>query len=184
MGKHLIRNCLGWHSPLATLATGARHEQGFQGIPAERLELLRESAVLHDIGKLGVEERILNKVEPLTDAEWAAVRKHPVIAEDILAPILLNKELLAVIRGHHERYDGAGYPDGLKGSSIRLFAQILSVADSYDAMTSLRSYRPAFKHEKAMEELIRHRNSQFSGEIVDAFITVMNERASGGGSRV
>ncbi len=145
------------------------------GLPPEDVELLRETAVLHDIGKLGIEERILNKAERLTETEWESIRKHPVIGEEILSPLLLNKELLAVIRSHHERYDGTGYPDRISGESIRLFAQILAVADSFDAMTSPRSYRPAMEVQRALDEIFRNRGTQFSPRVVDTFISMIRE---------
>lgn len=145
------------------------------GFSQEKTELLKETGVLHDIGKLGVQESILNKKEKLTEEEWEMIRRHPVIGEDILKPVLLNPEMLAIVRGHHERYDGKGYPDKLSGQNINIFAQILSVADAYDAMTSPRAYRSAFGKEKAIEELDENRGTQFNPEIVDAFLQVLQE---------
>jgi putative nucleotidyltransferase with HDIG domain len=147
------------------------------GFPAEKVELLKETAVLHDIGKLGIEERILNKNEKLTEEEWLIIRKHPIIGEDILSPVLLNKEILAVVRGHHERHDGKGYPDKLSGANISVFTQILSVSDAFDAMTSPRSYRPAMNREKAIEEIRRNKGAQFNPEIADLFIKLLKEEA-------
>ncbi|MGE5309193.1 MAG: HD domain-containing phosphohydrolase, partial [Deltaproteobacteria bacterium] len=149
-------------------------------LPPEQVELLRETAVLHDIGKLGIEERILHKKEKLTDEEWDKIRRHPIIGEEILAPILLNKELISIVRSHHERYDGQGYPDRLAGASIKLFAQILTVADSYDAMTSPRSYRPAMHMDKAIDELVSNRGSHFAPRIVDVFVELLNEEIKNG----
>jgi putative nucleotidyltransferase with HDIG domain len=145
------------------------------GFPLEKAELLKETAVLHDIGKLGIEERILNKEEKLTDEEWELIRKHPIIGEDILRPVLLNREILAVVRGHHERHDGKGYPDRLSGEDISVFTQILSVSDAFDAMTSPRSYRPAMNRERAMEELRRNKGAQFNPKVVDVLIKVLEE---------
>lgn len=145
------------------------------GCSEERLELLKEVAVLHDIGKLGVPESILNKKEKLTDDEWEIVRKHPLIGEDILRPVLLNEEMLVIIRGHHERFDGKGYPDRLTGENINLFAQIISVADAYDAMTSTRAYRPALSKQKAMEELVNNKGTQFDPKVVEVFLKVLEE---------
>jgi putative nucleotidyltransferase with HDIG domain len=145
------------------------------GLPQDKAQLVRETALLHDIGKFGVKESILNKKESLTEEEWETIRKHPVIGEEILKPILLNEEMQGIVREHHERFDGKGYPDRLKGDKINLLAQILSVADSYDAMTSSRAYRPAFTKEKAIEELKKASGSQFNPKVVDAFIEVLRE---------
>ncbi|MDD5594948.1 MAG: HD domain-containing protein [Candidatus Omnitrophica bacterium] len=145
------------------------------GLSPEKMELLHETAMLHDIGKLGIQENILNKKENLTQEEWELIKKHPVIGEDILRPIMLNPDLLSIVRGHHERFDGKGYPDKLSGDNIHLFAQILSVIDSYDAMTSSRAYRAAFSKEQAIEELKRNKGSQFNPRIVDVFVKILEE---------
>ncbi|MDD2752500.1 MAG: HD domain-containing protein [Candidatus Omnitrophica bacterium] len=145
------------------------------GLSPEKMELLHETAVLHDIGKLGIQENILNKKESLTPEEWELIKKHPVIGEDILRPIMINPEMLSIVRGHHERFDGTGYPDKLSGNNIHLFAQILSIIDSYDAMTSVRAYRPAFTKERAIEELRRNKGSQFNPRIVDVFVKILEE---------
>jgi putative nucleotidyltransferase with HDIG domain len=147
------------------------------GFAAERVELLKQTAMLHDIGKLGIEDRILNKEGKLTDEEWETIRKHPIIGEDILSPILLNKEMLAMVRGHHERHDGRGYPDKIGSPHISVFTQILTIADSFDAMTSPRSYRPAMNREKAIGELKANKGAQFSPEIVEIFINLLKEEA-------
>lgn len=145
------------------------------GYSEDRLELLKEVAVLHDIGKLGVQESILNKKEKLTDEEWEMVRKHPLIGEDMLRPVLLNEEMLAIIRGHHERFDGRGYPDKLSGANINLLAQIISVVDTYDAITSNRAYRPALSKGEAMEELKKNSGTQFDPRVVDIFLKILKE---------
>lgn len=149
------------------------------GLPPEKVELLRETAELHDIGKLGIQESILNKKEKLTAQEWELIKQHPIIGEDILRPILLTEEMLAIVRGHHERYDGTGYPDKLSGKNINLFAQILAVVDVYDAMTSPRAYRPALSQQKAIEELQKNSGSQFNPEIVANFLQVLAEQSTG-----
>ncbi|MDD4899352.1 MAG: HD domain-containing protein [Candidatus Omnitrophica bacterium] len=145
------------------------------GLSPEKMELLHETAVLHDIGKLGIQENVLNKKEKLTPEEWELIKKHPVIGEDILRPIMINPEMLAIVRGHHERFDGTGYPDKLSGNNIHLFAQILSIIDSYDAMTSVRAYRPALSKEQAIEELKRSKGTQFNPRIVDVFVKILEE---------
>lgn len=145
------------------------------GVSSEKIEMIEQSALLHDIGKLGIHEGILGKKGPLTPDEWEMLRNHPVIGEEILRPVLLDPEMLAIVRGHHERYDGTGYPDRLAGDGIHLFTQILSVADAFDAMTSTRPYRGALNREQAIEELKKNRGVQFSPKIVDAFIQCLRE---------
>jgi len=143
------------------------------GLPGDRIQTLKEAAILHDIGKLGIDSAILNKEGKLTDEEWKQIRRHPAIGEEILKPILLGEGILAVVRYHHERLDGKGYPDGLTGELINMLAAIVSVADAYDAMTSLRAYRVPMSREAAIEELLKNRGTQFRTDIVDAFITVL-----------
>lgn len=147
------------------------------GLDKEKVELLRKAAQLHDIGKLVVQETILNKPGKLTDEEWHVIKEHPVTGEEVLKPTFIGEEVLATVREHHERFDGSGYPDGAKGDTIKLFAQIISVADSYDAMTSPRAYRPATTKEKAIEELKAGSGSQFNPAAVKAFLRVIeNEK--------
>lgn len=144
------------------------------GFPKEKIDMLKKAAQLHDIGKLGVHEDILNKKGPLSNDEWDLIHKHPGVGEEILRPIFIDEEMLAVIRSHHEKYDGAGYPDGLKAEQINIFAQIVAVADSYDAMTSNRSYRKALNKEEAIEQLKDKAGTQFNPKIVRAFIKALS----------
>ncbi|MEW6101221.1 MAG: HD domain-containing phosphohydrolase [Candidatus Omnitrophota bacterium] len=144
------------------------------GFPKEKIEELKEMALLHDIGKLGIKESILNKREKLTEEEWGIIRKHPIIGEDILKPILITEEMLAMVRSHHERYDGKGYPDALGQEKINIFAAILSVADAYDAMTSCRAYREAMAKADAIEELKKNSGTQFNPKVVQAFLEVID----------
>ena len=123
------------------------------GFSLEKCESIKKAAHLHDIGKLAIEEAVLNKNGPLNDAEWKIMHEHPLVGENALKPVLFDEEMLSVIRSHHERFDGKGYPDGLTGSNISIFAQIVSVADAYDAMTSTRAYRSALNVENAIKEL-------------------------------
>lgn len=146
------------------------------GFPKEKVEVLKQVAMLHDIGKLGIHENILSKKDKLTGEEWDLLRSHPVLGEEILRPVLLDPEMLPAVRGHHERYDGTGYPDHLAGDDINLFAQVLSVVDAYDAMTSTRSYRAALPQQEAVEELRRNRGTQFNPRIVDIFTELLNEK--------
>jgi putative nucleotidyltransferase with HDIG domain len=143
------------------------------GLPEKRTALLKEAALLHDIGKMGVETTILRKDSSLTAEEGDIIHKHPAIGEDILKPVSLDKDILAVIRGHHERYDGEGYPDRLKGDDINIMAAIVSVADAYDAMTSHRPYMKNMIKEEAIEQLRQNSGTQFNPKVVDAFIKVL-----------
>jgi HD-GYP domain-containing protein (c-di-GMP phosphodiesterase class II) len=139
------------------------------GWPAERARLLRQAGLVHDIGKIGVRDEILLKAEPLTDEEWDILRRHPVVGADIVAPILMPDQT-AWVRGHHERWDGRGYPDRLAGHAIPHGARILAVADSFDAMTSIRAYRARMSATDAIEECRRQRGRQFAPRVVDALL--------------
>lgn len=133
---------------------------------------------LHDLGKIGVREDILNKDGPLTDAEYAHVMEHPVIGWKLLSPLLQDApHALAVVRNHHERFDGKGAPDKLSGRNIPLEARICAVADSFDAMTSGRPYRAGMSVEYALSELHRCSGSQFDVECVHAFERALNAGA-------
>ncbi|MBN1527284.1 MAG: HD domain-containing protein [Candidatus Omnitrophica bacterium] len=145
------------------------------GLPQEKIEILKEAALLHDIGKLGVKEVILNKEEELTPEEWEEVRRHPAIGEEILRPVSLDREILEAVRGHHEHYDGTGYPDRLKGEQISILAAIVSVADVYDAMTSHRVYGKTLTREEAIEQLEKNRAVKFNPRVVDTFIRILRE---------
>jgi response regulator RpfG family c-di-GMP phosphodiesterase len=147
------------------------------GFSQEKVETLKKAAQLHDIGKLVIHENILNKPAKLTEAEWQVIKEHPIVAEDVLKPILIDKDILAMVRSHHERYDGKGYPDQIKGDNINIFAQIVSVADAYDAMTSPRAYRPAMNKEVAIQELKSNCGTQFNTQVVQAFLRAMGETA-------
>lgn len=144
------------------------------GFSPEKVELLKEITLLHDIGKIGIQEGILNKKEKLTEQDWVEIHKHPVLGEDILRPIFLTEEMLEIVRSHHERYDGKGYPDKIKGKDINTFTAIVSVADAYDAMTSLRAYRPALSKQEAIRELKDNKGRQFNSHIVDVFIQILD----------
>ena len=151
---------------VADIATNIAREMG---LPQEAIDRVRLAGLVHDIGKIGVRELILNKPSRLTEEELQHTQRHPEIGEHILIPIAGDKELLRLVRGHHEHYDGTGYPDGLKGSQIPLGARILAVADAYEAMTSERPYRETLCEREALAELERCRGTQFDPEVVDAF---------------
>jgi response regulator RpfG family c-di-GMP phosphodiesterase len=131
------------------------------------------AAKLHDIGKVGLPEAILNKPASLTAQEFAVVREHPVLGERILKPIIHDQDVLAAIRGHHERFDGSGYPDGLRGDSIPLMARMLAVADCYDAVTSIRAYRAALPPLTALSLLEREAGTHFDPLLVAPFIQMI-----------
>ncbi len=143
------------------------------GLEAKKLKRLAVSAKLHDIGKVGLPESILNKAGPLTDDEFDQVRQHPEIGERILFPIIRNRMVLAGIRSHHERWDGRGYPDGLAGEDIPLLARIISVADCYDALTSSRAYRAALTPEESLDIIRRGSGSQFDPTFAIPFVAMM-----------
>ena len=135
----------------------------------EELKIIEYGALLHDIGKIGIPDQILNKPGKLTDEEWKIMKKHPKIGYNILKKIkFLNKSSLIVLY-HHERYDGTGYLEGLKGEDIPLGARIFAVADTVDAITSDRPYRKALTFEYALEELIKFKGKQFDPKVVEAF---------------
>jgi putative nucleotidyltransferase with HDIG domain len=136
---------------------------------------LELAGLLHDIGKIGVPEQILNKPGTLTPAEMTAIREHPVHGESILKPVIELAQITKIVRHHHERYDGTGYPDKLKGLEIPLGARIMAVADTYDAITSRRPYRGEESHHFALKEIIRCSGLQFDPEVVQHFMEVAKE---------
>ncbi len=141
----------------------------------ETTEKIRTAALLHDIGKITIPQEILQKPDKLNDAEWAVMRHHPAVSEQILSPVRKLAEELDMIRHHHERFDGKGYPDGLAGEDISIGARILAIADTYDAITSNRCYRTAETDEEAVEEIVRCSGSQFDPKLVDAFVALKND---------
>lgn len=141
---------------------------------AQRTELAH-GFFLHDIGKVGIPEQILSKAEALNDGEWDVMRRHPMIGAEIVAPIRFLSEAVEIIRHHHERFDGDGYPSGLRGSEIPLAARIFSVADSFDAMTSDRPYRGALSTDHALDEIRDGSGSQFDPDVVDEFLVLMED---------
>lgn len=140
------------------------------GLDEDNQDILYISASLHDIGKVGIPDSILLKPDELTDEEFAFIRKHPDIGADILKPIPPMAKETEIIRHHHERYDGKGYPSGLKGQQIPFLSRIITLADAFDAMTSDRPYRKGMSIEKALEEIQRCKGSQFDPDLADIFI--------------
>ena len=126
--------------------------------------------LLHDAGKVGIPERILNKPGPLTAAEWRVMRTHPLIGHQMLADIPFMRTAAEVVRSHHEMFDGSGYPEGLKGKDISLAARVFAVVDAFDAMTTDRPYRAALSLDHAVTEIERMAGTQFDPEVVKVFL--------------
>lgn len=143
------------------------------GLDGHDLAVVRMAGILHDIGKIGVPDSILNKVGPLEDSERECIFDHPAHGEKILNPLRSLQEVSEVVLYHHERYDGRGYPQGLKGEQIPLLARIVAIADSYDAMTSARSYRKALSSPEALVELERCAGQMWDPDMVREFIRLV-----------
>jgi putative nucleotidyltransferase with HDIG domain/PAS domain S-box-containing protein len=144
------------------------------GLKESDIEPLNTAALLHDIGKIGTYDTVLDKPGKLTDEEFALVKLHPGKGADILSPIRQFQLILPIIRHHHERLDGRGYPDGLKGDEIPFLSRIIHVADSYDAMTADRPYRKAPGREFAISELKKYSGLQFDPDAAEAFIRYLD----------
>jgi HD superfamily phosphohydrolase YqeK len=143
------------------------------GMRGERVEAIRYAGMLHDVGKLGVPTKVLQKTGKLTEEEYAAIQLHPMRGLDIVREIGFLDEALAGIMHHHERIDGRGYPMGLAGDEIPEFARVLAVADAFDSMTSTRSYRGARPVAEAIDELRKWSGTQFDPAFVDAFVAAL-----------
>jgi putative nucleotidyltransferase with HDIG domain len=148
---------------------------GFTGAELDAVEI---GALLHDIGKIGIPERILHKPRPLDDEEWTVMREHPVISEYILSEVELPEIVLQIARSSHERMDGRGYPDGLAGEDIPLAARIVLVADAFDALTSDRPYRRGRGIGAAFDELRAHTGTQFCPRVIEALEALYREEPS------
>jgi putative nucleotidyltransferase with HDIG domain len=143
------------------------------GISDKELVHIRRGALLHDIGKMGVPDRILLKPDQLTDDEWEIMRQHPTYAKNLLSPIEYLRPSIDIPYSHHEKWDGTGYPMGLKGEQIPLAARIFAVTDVYDALTSDRPYRPAWTREKTLEQIKSLSGTHFDPKVVDAFLGLL-----------
>jgi putative nucleotidyltransferase with HDIG domain len=141
-------------------------------IHGPELATLRRGALLHDVGKIGVPDNVLRKPTALSEGEWAVMKRHPEFGARIIAGIPFLEDVARIVRHHHERWDGMGYPDGLKGDRIPLGARIFAVGDSFDAMTSDRPYRRGLLIDAAREEIRRCANSQFDPAVVTAFLSI------------
>lgn len=148
------------------------------GLAQDYVEKVTLAGLVHDIGKIGIKEAILMKTDRLTDEEYSHIMAHSVIGEHILRPAIDDEEILKIVRHHHERYNGSGYPDGLTRQQIPLGARILAVADIYDAMTSDRPYRKAMSPVAAIEELKKQTRHMFDPVVVDAFFQISSGTAA------
>lgn len=146
------------------------------GLTREQMNVLHYASILHDVGKIAIEDRILNKPGRLDHEEYELVKQHPIIGANIVSTVSFLNEAIEVVRHHHERFDGTGYPAGLKGDKIPVLSRIISVADAFDAITSNRLYREALRHEHALEEIRNSSHSQFDPEVVEAFISAYQKR--------
>ncbi len=147
----------------------------FMKLPISKVNTLKTAAMLHDIGKIGIEDYILNKPSKLTDEEFEKIKSHPVIGVNILSDVDFLSEVKQLIIKHHERYDGKGYPDGLKEDMVSIDAYILSVADAFDAMTSDRSYRKGMTIEEAIEIIAKEAGYQFHPQVAGRFIDMLKQ---------
>ncbi|MBI4342000.1 MAG: HD domain-containing protein [Candidatus Omnitrophica bacterium] len=146
------------------------------GLDQEMLRTLNDAGVLHDIGKIGIKDEILLKATPLTPDEQKVMQQHPIIGEAIVKPVRSLGKVVSLVRHHHERFDGGGYPSGLKGEAIPLGARILAVADTYDAIVTDRPYRKRLSVDQAKAELTRCAGAQHDPVVIEAFLKVLAEK--------
>ena len=146
------------------------------GLSEEEIYHIERGALLHDIGKIGIPDRILLKPDKLTPEEWVEMKKHPVIGYNMCSEIEMLKKSAQIVLHHHESWNGKGYPSGLSAQEIPLGARIFAIADTLDAMTSDRPYRKGLPFLAAREEIYKYRGIQFDPEMVDIFLSVSDER--------
>jgi putative two-component system response regulator len=161
------------------LAYRASRLAAYVGLREHELEGVAYGALLHDIGKIAMPEHILHKPGPLSEDEFREMRHHPEIGERICEPLRLARDFSPIIRHHHERWDGRGYPDGLRGEGIPLGARIVAIADAFDAILRGRPYRPARSLDESVDELRRHAGTQFDPGLVPLFIDEIERVESG-----
>jgi len=147
-------------------------------LPEEEINLLKVGGLFHDIGKIGVPDSILLKTSKLTDDEYSEIKNHPKIGAQILSNATIFEKAIPIVKYHHERYDGFGYPEKLKGENIPYLARIASVADSFDAMTSRRSYRDSMPLDIVKAEIEKNKGTQFDPNIADIFLNILNNHYS------
>jgi putative two-component system response regulator len=145
------------------------------GLGVDEREAITYGALLHDVGKIGVPESLLSKPGPLNEDEWVVLRRHPEIGERICRPLGLSYSFAPIVRHHHERWDGSGYPDGLRGEAIPIGARIVALGDAFDAMTHDRPYRGAFSEAHAVDELRRQSARQFDAGLIEPFIASLDD---------
>ncbi len=143
------------------------------GLDADQVAAIGEAGLLHDIGKIGVSEPTLHKSGPLTAEEWQAMRRHPVVGAQIVAPFEFFARSAPLIRHHHERWDGSGYPDGLAGAAIPLGARVVAVADVFDALTSRRPYRAALARDVGLAQLLDEAGHTLDPQVVQAGVELL-----------
>ena len=146
------------------------------GLSSEEIEQVKQAGLIHDIGKVGISDAILNKPGRLTNEEFEEIKKHPIMGLKVLKHLRLLQLEMVIVAHHHERWDGKGYPDGLKGNKIPRASRILAVADSFDAMLSDRAYRTARPLGHVLSELQRCSGTQFDSEVVQAFLSVLEKK--------
>jgi putative nucleotidyltransferase with HDIG domain len=145
------------------------------GLPSEDVEEIRLASLLHDVGKIGVPDRVLNKTERLTEEEYSAIRMHPTMSVNIIEPLPHLAKIIPVVYHHHERYDGTGYVEGKAGDKIPLGSRIIAAADAFEAMTSDRPYRRALSREQAISELRNCAGTQFDPEVIRYFLKLLED---------
>jgi len=141
------------------------------GLDADDVKQVKTAGLMHDIGKIGIDEEILNKAGKLTESEWSEVRRHPEVGYRILSSVDEFNDIANYILQHHERWDGSGYPNALKQDQISLQARIIHISDAFDAMTSYRTYRPKLSIDEAVQEIKNNIHSQFDPRISEIFVT-------------
>ena len=157
------------------VAKYSRMLAGKLGLSSTECENVYYMALLHDIGKIGVPNEIINSPSKLTENEYAVIKTHPGVGYDILAEIKSRPDLSIGARWHHERFDGKGYPDGKKGEEIPFYARIIAVADSYDAMTSNRSYRRYLPQDKVRSEIEENAGTQFDPDVAKCMLEIIDQ---------
>jgi len=175
VGKIGIRDYIGHSRQVTRYAVRLAQELG---LSAEQIELIDYAGLLHDVGKIGIRDYILLKPDKLDDDEFEVMKGHPRIGVKIIERVWGLRPTLPIIEAHHERYDGKGYPHGLKGEAIPLEARILAIADAFEAMTADRAYRPAMPIEQALEILLRGRGHAWESTLVDLFVALLRREGA------